>query len=76
MKKALKILLVSKFSNNPEVYTYASSFYKALQKLGYDVETFNCKKNFLPIKSHQNHEELPEYLKRINNYFCNKALNK
>ena len=28
------------------------SFYRALKSLGYDVTTFNCKQNFLPIGIH------------------------
>lgn len=44
-----KVLLVGSFSDDPKIYTYASSFYKAFQnlKLGPDleliVEKFNCK---------------------------------
>ncbi|MFA6534919.1 MAG: glycosyltransferase [Candidatus Babeliales bacterium] len=43
-----KILLVGNFNNNPKIYTYASSFYKAMhcnamQNLGLTVEKFNYK---------------------------------
>jgi spore maturation protein CgeB len=38
-----KILLVGNFSNNPQIYTYASSFFKAMQNLGFNVEKFNYK---------------------------------
>ena len=38
-----KVLLVGNFNNNPEIYTYASSFYKAMQNLGLAVEKFNYK---------------------------------
>ncbi len=43
-----KVLLVGNFNNNPKIYTYASSFYKAMhcnamQNLGLDVEKFNYK---------------------------------
>lgn len=38
-----KILLVGNFNNNPKIYTYASSFLKAFQKLDYTVEQFNYK---------------------------------
>lgn len=38
-----KILLVGNFENKPKVYTYATSFYKALNNLNYSVECFNYK---------------------------------
>ncbi len=38
-----KILLVGNISRNPEIYTYATSFYKTLKKLGHSVECFNYK---------------------------------
>ena len=38
-----KVLLVGNFSNNPKIYTYASSFFKAMQNLGLVVEKFNYK---------------------------------
>jgi spore maturation protein CgeB len=38
-----KILLVGNFSKNPGIYTYATSFFKALKKLNYLVECFNYK---------------------------------
>ena len=39
-----KILVVGYFSSDPNVYTYAISFYNTFQKLDYCVEKFNCKK--------------------------------
>ena len=76
MNEIKKILLVSKFSNNPNIYTYATSFHNALQKLGYLVETFNCKNNFFTILGSTGHNELHPKLKIINNYFCNINLKK
>lgn len=38
-----KVLLVGNFNDNPKIYTYASSFYKAMQNLGLVVEKFNYK---------------------------------
>ncbi|MFH1254482.1 MAG: glycosyltransferase [bacterium] len=38
-----KVLLVGNFNDNPKIYTYASSFYKAMQNLGLMVEKFNYK---------------------------------
>src|SRR5580692_1439209 len=61
-----KILLVSKFSDDATQYTYASSFYKSLIKLGYQVELFNCKKNYIPGMQQQ-HDALPQSLKYVNN---------
>lgn len=64
------ILLVSKFSSDPKVYTYASSFILALKNLGFQVSTFNCKKNYLPWAA-INHDYLPGVLKVLNNKIIN-----
>lgn len=44
MINAKKIVLVGHFSNSPHIYTYASSFFKVLLKLGYDVKRFDYRK--------------------------------
>jgi spore maturation protein CgeB len=36
-----KVLVIGAFSSNPTVYTYASSFYKAFQNLGFDTTYIN-----------------------------------
>lgn len=48
MRTISKILLVGAFSDNPAVYTYASSFNTALQKLGYHVTSFNYRNKIVP----------------------------
>lgn len=48
MKPLSKILLVGAFSDNPAIYTYALSFNTALQKLGYQVDTFNYRNKIFP----------------------------
>ncbi len=68
-----KILLVSKFAQDKNVYTYASSFYTALQDLGYTVATFNCKQSFLPLTNHD-HDALAPHLKLANNILVNNEL--
>src|SRR3990170_4493091 len=73
MKQIKKILLVSKFSHDPQVYTYASSFGRSFELLGYHVEIFNCKKNFLRLAG-KNHDTLHPMLKRINNRLINYKL--
>src|ERR1700689_120786 len=40
-----KILLVGAFSQDRHIYMYASSFYTALQAIGFTVEVFNCRVN-------------------------------
>ena len=74
--KIQKILIVSKFSEDPNVYTYATSFARGLNTLGYDVKTFNCKRNFLGLKSMLGvqHDGLPFALKKINTFFVNRDL--
>ncbi|MFH0898412.1 MAG: glycosyltransferase [bacterium] len=68
-----KILLVSKFTQDKQTYTYASSFYHALQNLGHRVIPFNCKQSFLPVTGFD-HDGLPYTLKVINNVLINNAL--
>jgi len=46
VNKIKKILIVGYFSKNPEIYTYATSFYNILSKLNYDVEKFDYRKNY------------------------------
>jgi spore maturation protein CgeB len=72
-----KILLVSKFSDDQSVYTYASSFQTTLQKLGYHVEIFNYKKKILPLGRRRRwltYDHLPGILKFLNNFLCNQKL--
>lgn len=58
-----KVLLVGNFNNNPEIYTYASSFYKAMQNLGFTVEKFNYKNSIFKTSI-------------FNKIFGNKIINK
>ncbi len=37
-----KVLIVGKFSTDPNIYTYASSFYKTFQLLGYETAQVDC----------------------------------
>jgi hypothetical protein len=46
--KQLRILLVGKFSNDPAVYTYPSSFIPAFESAGALVSTFNLAINIFP----------------------------
>lgn len=57
------ILLVGKQSQT--AYTYASSFERAFQTLGYNVATFNTKHHFVPNY---------KLLTPLNNYLCNLKL--
>lgn len=57
------ILLVGKISST--AYTYASSFERAFQTLGYNVATFNTKQHFVPNY---------KLLAPLNNYLCNVQL--
>ena len=63
MKKIKKILLVGAFSSDPAVYTYATSFYKAFKKLGYEVEKFNPRKLFTSKRFIR--------FKKTNDFLCN-----
>ncbi|MBD3231368.1 glycosyltransferase [Candidatus Dependentiae bacterium] len=61
MKQIKKVLVVGSFNSNPEIYTYAISFYKSFKKLGYEVERFNYRKKFVSIK-------------KLNDFVCNTFL--
>ena len=74
MNKSDKILVVSHFSTNPEIYTYASSFVGALRTLGHDVATFNTKAVCLPGLTSVAYHKLPSILRLINNRICNEQL--
>jgi spore maturation protein CgeB len=70
MKKITKTLLVGATSQDPSIYTYASSFYSTLQKLGYSVELFNYRTqtySWLPAKAKQwlINQQLIQYAKRF-----------
>lgn len=60
MINSKKILLVGHFSDSPNIYTYATSFYRILLKLGYDVKIFDYRKkmpfllNFSLKRVHKN----------------------
>ncbi len=43
-----KLLLVGYFPQDTSIYAYATSFIKPLQKLGFNVEIFNYRTNYLP----------------------------
>jgi spore maturation protein CgeB len=57
MKKN-NILLVGAFSPNPSIYTYASSFYNALQQLGYNVTPYNYRYNLFSWNNYLNNQYL------------------
>lgn len=42
-----KVLVVGAFSNDPAIYTYATSFYKTFQHLGFDTNYVNYRKPIL-----------------------------
>jgi hypothetical protein len=46
LSKYKKILLVGHFGEDPKLYTYASSFYTALQKLGLSVIKFEYRRKY------------------------------
>lgn len=46
MKAIRKILVVGFFSSNPDIYTYATSFFNTFKQLGYQVEKFDCRQSF------------------------------
>ena len=56
-----KVLLVGHFGTNPDIYTYAQSFYKTLNHLGYSTIKFEYRQKLVPIKV-------------INNFLINKKL--
>jgi len=72
MNKKLSILLVGNISDNPKIYTYASSFARALLTCGYDVTTFNNKKKLLK----SNNRYIQKLSHVINNYYSNYKLTK
>ncbi len=47
MKICKKLLLIGYFPEDASVYGYASSFIRPLQKLGFEVQTFNYRNNYL-----------------------------
>jgi spore maturation protein CgeB len=53
-----KVLVVGAFSQDSNAYTYATTFHKTFQKLGYQVDTFNTRKNW-------------GLFKEVNTHFCN-----
>lgn len=65
-----RILLVGKISSDSSIYTYATSFLHALRELGFLVDAFNVKRNYLPWPA-AHHDSLPSWLKRINNIIIN-----
>ena len=73
MRKIKRILVVGEFNSNPKIYTYATSFYKAFKKLGYETFQFNCKQNCLKFFGNT-HYYLPGKLQKFNNYLINRFL--
>ena len=69
----MRILLVSEFSGDESVYTYASSFAKSFDKGGHEVTTFNCKKNYLPVFGKMIYS-IPYRLRFLSDYICNRNL--
>ena len=63
VKNIKKILLVGYFSKDPNIYTYATSFYNSFVKLGYDVKLFNYREKYFKNS-------------KINNYLVNNYLHK
>lgn len=62
----MKLLLVGYFPQDASIYAYASSFIKPLQRLGFDVKTFNYRHNYLPNSN--------KICRAVNNYFMNHQL--
>jgi spore maturation protein CgeB len=65
-----KLLLIGKFHSDKSVYTYASSFHRTFERLGYNTKLFNCKKSFVPMFP-KSHDCLHPKLKPANNILCN-----
>jgi len=66
--KQQSLLLVGYFSDDPTIYTYSSSFARALRSCGYRVTTFNTKQKLF------NYDH--RLLAMINNYRVNHVLKK
>ncbi len=73
MRKIKQILVVGEFNSDSKIYTYATSFYKAFKKLGYETFQFNCKQNYLKLFGNT-HYHLPGALQKFNNYLINHLL--
>lgn len=59
MNALSKIMVVGAYAQDPEIYTYALSFGKALKNLGYEISTFNYReKLFSGIFSQLNHHAI------------------
>ena len=76
MASIKKILLVGEFNPDTNIYTYPSSFYRSLVKLGFDVECFNSKKNYLPFFTCSMSYGLPGRAVGINDVIVNNLLKK
>lgn len=66
MKAIRKILVVGFFGSNPDIYTYATSFFNTFKQIGYQVDKFDYRQNvFFP------------FLKDFSiNYFLRKKVNR
>ena len=71
--KIKKVLLVGEQELDPSIYTYITSFKDSFLLLGYEVFMFNSKKSYLPFTNTMVYK-LPNVLKKISNYYCNKKL--
>ena len=52
MTQKRTLLVVGALSENPAVYTYASSFIASFERLGFKVTSFNYRKKRLPLPMH------------------------
>lgn len=68
----MKLLLVGYFSQDPSIYTYATSFIHPLQKLGFEVKTFNYRTNFFLSGKFRLHTIINQCI--INQQLLNAAL--
>jgi spore maturation protein CgeB len=72
MKAGAKILLIGAFDPSGNQYTYATSFYDALKRLGFTVESFNYRASFIPFMPHKLLSS--KLLAPLNQMLCNRAL--
>lgn len=71
--KVKKVLLVGEQELDPSIYTYITSFKDSFLLLGFEVFMFNTKKSYLPFTNTMVYR-LPNVLKKISNYICNRKL--
>ena len=73
--RTASILVIGAASDNPEVYTYAPSFYTTLKKLGYnDTTFFNLRQSCIPLINNKIIKKLPNPARILNTHLLNKKL--